>query len=137
MGELFPSGPATPRAHLEDAIYLTFEACRSKICAMAKRTPPTFPAAGRQLAALGERLRAARRRRRLTQAVVAARVGVTKQTLARLEAGNPSTSLATMLRVLQVLGLAADIDRLAADDELGRQLQDAAQPGPPRGRAAP
>lgn len=104
---------------------------------MAKRTPPTFPAAGRQLAALGERLRAARRRRRLTQAVVAARVGVTKQTLARLEAGNPSTSLATMLRVLQVLGLAADIDRLAADDELGRQLQDAAQPGPPRGRAAP
>jgi len=104
---------------------------------MAKRTPPIFPAAGRQLAALGERLRAARRRRRLTQAVVAARVGVTKQTLARLEAGNPSTSLATMLRVLQVLGLAADIDRLAADDELGRQLQDAAQPGPPRGRAAP
>lgn len=102
---------------------------------MAKRTPPTFPAAARQLAALGERLRAARRRRRLTQAVVAARVGVTKQTLARLEAGNPSTSLATMLRVLQVLGLAADIDRLAADDELGRQLQDAAQPGPPRGRA--
>lgn len=104
---------------------------------MAKRTPPTFPSAARQLAALGERLKAARRRRRLTQAVVAARVGVSKQTLAKLELGNPSTSLATMLRLLQVLGLERDIDRLAADDELGRQLQDLAQPGPPRGRSAP
>jgi transcriptional regulator with XRE-family HTH domain len=104
---------------------------------MAKRTPPTFPAARRQLADLGERLRAARRRRRLTQAVVAARVGVSKQTLAKLEAGNPSTSLATMLRVLQVLGLSRDIDRLAADDELGRRLQDEEQRDPPRGRSAP
>ena len=103
---------------------------------MPRNTPPVFPAAARQLTALGERLRAARRRRRLTQAVVAARVGVTKQTLAKLESGNPSTSLATMLRYLQVLGLAQDIDRLASDDELGRRLQDLEQPGPPRGRAA-
>ncbi len=102
---------------------------------MAKRTPPTFPAAARQLAALGERLRAARRRRRLTQAVVAARVGVSKQTIAKLEAGNPATSLATMLRVLQVLGLGEQIDRLAADDELGRRLQDLDLRDPPRGRS--
>jgi transcriptional regulator with XRE-family HTH domain len=103
---------------------------------MAKQTPPTFPAGERQFRALGERLRAARRRRRLTQAVAAARVGVSKQTLAKLEAGSPSTSLATMLRLLQVLGLAQDIDRLAADDELGRKLQDMDQRGPPRGRSA-
>lgn len=103
---------------------------------MSKRTPPTFPAGERQLRALGERLRAARRRRRLTQTVVAARVGVSKQTLAKLEAGNPSTSLATMLRVLQVLGLGHDIDRLAVHDELGRKLQDLEQPDPPRGRSA-
>ncbi|MBM3987470.1 MAG: helix-turn-helix domain-containing protein [Planctomycetes bacterium] len=104
---------------------------------MPRNTPPTFPAAARQLVALGERLRAARRRRRLTQAVVAARVGVSKQTLAKLESGNPATSLATALRVLAVLGLAQDIDQLAANDELGRRLQDIEQPGPPRGRAAP
>ena len=103
---------------------------------MPKRALPTFPAGQRQLKALGERLRAARLRRRLTQAVVAARVGVSKQTLAKLEAGNPATSLATMLRVLQVLGLGQDIDRLAADDELGRKLQDLEQPAPPRGRTA-
>lgn len=104
---------------------------------MPRNTPPTFPAAARQLVALGERLRAARRRRRLTQAVVAVRVGVSKQTLAKLESGNPATSLATALRVLAVLGLAQDIDQLAANDELGRRLQDIEQPGPPRGRAAP
>jgi transcriptional regulator with XRE-family HTH domain len=103
---------------------------------MAKRIPPTFPGSQRQLKALGERLRAARLRRRLTQEVVAARVGVSKQTLAKLEAGSPSTSLATMLRLLQVLNLSQDIDLLAADDEIGRKLQDIHQVGPPRGRSA-
>lgn len=103
---------------------------------MAKQTPATFPAGRRQLEALGGRLRAARLRRHLTQAVVAVRVGVSKQTLAKLEAGNPSTSLATMLRVLQVLGLGQDIDRLATEDELGRRLQDIEQRAPPRGRSA-
>jgi DNA-binding XRE family transcriptional regulator len=115
----------------------TFEAQMSIILSMAKHTPSTFPAAARQLVALGQRLRAARRRRRLTQAVLAARVGVSKQTIAKLEAGNPATSLATALRMLHVLGLARDIDLLAADDQLGRQLQDLEQPGPPRGRSAP
>jgi hypothetical protein len=42
--------------------------------------------------------------------------------------------MATFLRVLQVLGLADDIDRLAADDVIGRRLQDIEQKGAPRGR---
>ena len=91
---------------------------------MAKRTPPTYPAARRQVLALGARLRAARLRREMSQAVLAERVGVTVQTLGKLEAGNPSTSVATLLRVLQMLGLGQDIDHLAADDEQGRALQD-------------
>jgi transcriptional regulator with XRE-family HTH domain len=91
---------------------------------MAKRTPPTYPAARRQVEALGQRLRAARLRRGLSQAVLAERVGVTVQTLGKLEAGNPTTSVATLLRVLQMLGLGDDIDRLAADDAQGHALQD-------------
>lgn len=102
---------------------------------MAKRTVPVFPQGQRQLDQLGERLRLARQRRRLTQAVVAARVGVSKQTLGKLEAGNASTSLATLLRLLGVLGLAQDIDRIATDDELGRRLQDIELKAPPRGKA--
>jgi len=91
---------------------------------MPRVTPPTHPRHTRQLTALGERLRAARLRRKLTQAMVAERVGVTLPTLRKLESGDPSSSLATVIRVLQVLGLAQDIDKLAAVDALGRQLQD-------------
>jgi transcriptional regulator with XRE-family HTH domain len=83
---------------------------------MAKRTPPSNLAARRQLEALGARLRAARLRKELSQAALAERVGVHVQTILKLESGNPATSLATMLRVLQVLGMADDIDTLAAEE---------------------
>ena len=91
---------------------------------MPRLTPPTHPRHRDQLTALGGRLRAARLRRKLTQAMLAERVGVALPTLRKLEAGDPSTSLATVVRVLQVLGLAQDIDKLAAEDALGRELQD-------------
>jgi transcriptional regulator with XRE-family HTH domain len=101
---------------------------------MSKRTPPVFPATSRQLAELGERLRAARLRRRMTQAALATRSDVSLPTLRKLEQGESSSSLATLLRVLQVLGLDKDIDVLAKDDEIGRRLQDINQVGAPRGR---
>ena len=91
---------------------------------MSKRTPPSHPQARRQIAALGTRLRTARLRRKMTQTMLAERVGVSVPTIGKLEDGDPSTSLATMLRVLSALGLAADIDLLAAQDTLGRSLQD-------------
>ena len=103
---------------------------------MVKRSPPVFPAAARQVAALGERLAAARKRRRMTQSAVAMRAGVSVPTLRKLERGDAAVSIAAFLRVLQVLGLGADIDELAADDALGRQLQDIHQKGAPRGRGS-
>ena len=83
---------------------------------MAKRTPPTSAAGRRQLEALGARLRAARLRREMSQAALAEKVGVHVQTILKLESGNPATSLATMLLVLKALGMAADIDAIAAED---------------------
>lgn len=83
------------------------------------------------------RLRAARMRRQMTQEVLAERVGVSIPTIGKLESGDPSTSLATVLRILTVLGLADDIDLIAAQDTLGRELQDSALKrtnAPPRGR---
>lgn len=100
---------------------------------MPRLTPPTHPRHLRQLSALGERLRAARLRRKLTQAMVAERVGVTLPTIRKLESGDPSSSLSTVIRVLQVLGLAQDVDALGANDPLGRQLQDS-ELKRPRGR---
>lgn len=83
-----------------------------------------MPRAQRQIRLLGERLRAARMRREMTQADLAARVGVSVPTIAKLESGDTSTSLSTVLRVLAALGLEADIDKLAVEDALGRELQD-------------
>ncbi|MBB5878840.1 transcriptional regulator with XRE-family HTH domain [Xanthomonas sp. 3498] len=102
---------------------------------MAKRTPPTMPRAQRQIRGLGERLRAARMRRQMTQAELAERVGVSVPTVGKLERGDPATSLSTVLRVLTALGLDKDIELLARDDDVGRQLQDSQlrRPGARRG----
>jgi hypothetical protein len=51
--------------------------------------------------------------------------------LYKVEAGDPGATLGTYLRVLAVLGLEADVNALAADDKVGRKLQDLAlQPTP-------
>lgn len=63
-------------------------------------------------------------RRQMTQAELAARVGASLPTVGKLERGDPTTSLSSMLRVLTALGLDKDIDLLARNDEVGRQLQD-------------
>jgi len=83
-----------------------------------------FPAVAKQMAALGQRMKLARLRRSLSSALFAERVGVSRDTLHRLEKGDPTIALGTYLRALRVLGLEEDIDAVARDDELGRKLQD-------------
>ena len=65
---------------------------------------------------------------------MAARVGLSpRPTLARLERGELALgSVGLLARVLGVLGLEEDLDRLAQDDELGRRLQDVRQRRPRR-----
>lgn len=101
---------------------------------MSKATLPTFPSMLRQLAALGERLRLARMRRKLTAELFAERMGISRETLRRLERGDPTIAMGTYMRALRVLGLDRDIDLIAKDDELGRKLQDLALQ-PPKSRA--
>lgn len=91
---------------------------------MSRPARTLFPQTQRRAEALGERLRLARLRRRMSLAELAARVDVTRNTLSRLERGELSTSLGVLARVLAVLGLEEDLDRLAQDDELGQRLQD-------------
>lgn len=93
-----------------------------------------FPQTQRRAEALGERLRLARLRRRMSLDDLAARVDVTRHTLSRLERGELSTGLGVLTRVLAVLGLEEDLDRIAQDDELGRRLQDVRQTRPRRSR---
>lgn len=97
-------------------------------------TRPLFPRTGARLTALGERLRAARLRRRIGQTQMAARVGVSRMTIVRLERGEPAIGLAVLARTLSVLGLEADLDVLAADDQIGARLRDLELPRRPRPR---
>lgn len=96
---------------------------------------PLTPTLAKLSRSLGQRLQLARCRRDLSATVFAERVGVSRNTLQRLEEGDPNVSLGTYLRALRVLGLEADIDMVARDDVLGRKLQDLKSLGS-RSRAA-
>lgn len=93
---------------------------------MAKQTLPSFPRYQRLADSLGARVRVARMRRRMSATEMAERMGVSRMTLYSLERGDLSVGLGVLVRALGVLGLEGDLDRVAADDELGRKLVDAA-----------
>jgi transcriptional regulator with XRE-family HTH domain len=93
---------------------------------MPRKPPTIFPQEQRILSDMGERLKLARLRRKLSNAVVAQRAGISRTSLYKVERGDPGATMGTYLRVLAVLGLEADLHALAADDKLGRKLQDLA-----------
>lgn len=101
---------------------------------MPGKAPLAFPFEARLLADLGERLRLARLRRRLTAVVVAERANISRPTLAKAERGEPSVTLGTYLRILAIYGLENDLSIVAGDDALGRRLQDLALPAPRKAR---
>jgi len=91
---------------------------------MSKRKLKIFPRERLLLEAFGERLMLARKRRKITTEVAAARARITRVTLSRAEKGSPEVSLGIYFRILSVLHLQEDLNKVAIDDELGRKLQD-------------
>lgn len=73
---------------------------------------------------MGENIKLARKRRKLTTIQVAERAGIARSTLYLVEKGDSSVAMGAYFNVLRVLGLQNDFLKLAADDELGRKLQD-------------
>src|SRR5487761_1607718 len=79
--------------------------------------PENVPA---MLEALGSRLRAARLRRRLRQEDVAAKLGLSRDTINAVEHGSMTTSVGAYLSVLWVYGLQREVE-LLADPGLDRE----------------
>ena len=102
---------------------------------MPRHVSKLLPSTAERLGQLGQRLRLARLRRRLSATLVAARAGMAPMTLRSLERGGPAVSIGAYAAVMQVLGLEHDLDQLANVDETGRSLQDARlSPRPRRAR---
>ncbi len=91
---------------------------------MPRSTPSILPRLARLLSGLGDNIRKARLRRAHSLETVAERAGITRKTLYRVERGDPAVALGIYARVLQALRLENDIAMVAADDVLGRKLQD-------------
>ncbi len=73
---------------------------------------------------IGENIKLARKRRKLTAEQVSERAGIHRATLHRVEKGDPAVAIGIYFNVLRVLNLEGDFSELAVDDEFGRKLQD-------------
>ena len=73
---------------------------------------------------MGEQIMLARKRRHLSMQDIADRATVTRLTVSKVEHGDPTVSMGIYARILFALNLEKDITLIAADDALGRQIQD-------------
>ena len=91
---------------------------------MSTRKQVLFPKHQKLMEQVGENIKLARKRRKLTTIQVSERAGIDRSTLYQIEKGNGSVSMAAYFNTLRVLGLQDDFLKLAADDSYGRKLQD-------------
>lgn len=92
---------------------------------MAKKSVAVLPKTQEYLNQLGEQIKLARLRRKLSVELVAERAGISRATLWAVEKGTPSVAIGTYAAVLHALnGMDKDLLLVAKDDELGRKLQD-------------
>ena len=91
---------------------------------MGKGKAVLFPQTAKKLRTVGQQIKLARLRRKMTAEDVAERAGISRSTVGQIEKGSPSVSMGMYLAVLNALALQDDILYLAKDDVLGRTYQD-------------
>jgi transcriptional regulator with XRE-family HTH domain len=107
---------------------------------MKSVAPETLPKPARAaLARLGEDIALARRKRRLTTVSMAERAFISRNTLYKVERGDPTVSIGIYATVLSILGLVERLGEVAdrREDTLGLDLQDEALPKSVRGPRKP
>ncbi|WP_432650506.1 helix-turn-helix domain-containing protein [Huintestinicola sp.] len=92
---------------------------------MSKKRVVIMPKTEEILNTMGEQIKLARLRRKLSAELVAERAGISRATLWQVEKGSPSVAIGIYAAVLHALNnMDKDLLLIAKDDELGRKLQD-------------
>ena len=92
---------------------------------MITRKTVVLPQTAEYLQTMGEQIKLARLRRKLSAGLVAERADISRATLWAVEKGSPSVAIGTYAAVLHALnGMDRDLLLIAKDDELGKKLQD-------------
>ena len=89
-----------------------------------KKDVVLYPRERKMMMDVAEQIKLARKRRKLSSALVAEKAKISRQTLWKVEKGDPSVSIGAYLSVLFALRLEKDILYIGKDDEYGRMLQD-------------
>jgi transcriptional regulator with XRE-family HTH domain len=91
---------------------------------MGRKTAALSPTLEALLPRVGENIKLARLRRKITASMLAERAGMTRTTLRKIENGDSGVTFGAYASVLFCLNLENDLLLLAKDDTLGRKLQD-------------
>lgn len=92
---------------------------------MSKKAVILMPQTEEILRQMGEQIKLARLRRKISADLVAERAGISRTTLWAVEKGAPSVSIGIYAAVLHALNnMDHDLLLIAKDDELGRKIQD-------------
>lgn len=99
---------------------------------MGRKRTTVMPSSRKALVQMGDNIRMARLRRKLSMSLVAERAGISLPTLRAIEQGSPSVSIGSHAAVLLAIGMKDELAKVAADDKLVRTLQDLAIATPKR-----
>ncbi|MCR5233994.1 MAG: helix-turn-helix domain-containing protein [Lachnospiraceae bacterium] len=91
---------------------------------MARKKILVMPSTKRRLEKLGEQIKYARLRRRLSISVVAERAGTSRSSVYAVEKGDPGVSIGIYAGILLAIGMPDEITLPCRDDVMGRYLQD-------------
>lgn len=92
---------------------------------MGKKSTILMPKTGKILEQMGEQIRLARMRRKISVTLVAERAGISRASVWAVEKGSSAVAIGIYAAVLHAIGgMDSDLLKVAADDELGQKLHD-------------